>query len=231
MVCARRSERLLRPDVRQPDRALVSRRHRWFSSSSSPPTSSTPACFPAPRSGCWFGDLVYTWMAFRLAKRTGNRFVTAMPLGLDTPSTIGMTLVVLGPAFVGLKAEGMSEHDAANDDLVHRHGHDGHDRDLQGRAFVCRSVGPAGRAAGGAARVAGRDRHCADRSCAARGHLRHAGDWDVVARPDALLTGGAFQAAGQRAWRAGGHRSGNGRLLLVRRDRMDGRIVLRPAAG
>jgi AGZA family xanthine/uracil permease-like MFS transporter len=69
--------------------------------------------FPGTAFGVLFGDIVYTWMAFRLAKRTGNREVTAMPLGLDTPSTIGIALVVLGPAFLGLKAEGMSEHDAA----------------------------------------------------------------------------------------------------------------------
>jgi len=69
--------------------------------------------FPGTAFGVLFGDLVYTWMAFRLAKKTGNTKVTAMPLGLDTPSTIGLTLVVLGPAFVGLKAEGYSEHDAA----------------------------------------------------------------------------------------------------------------------
>src|SRR3954453_16438838 len=41
--------------------------------------------------GAWvgglFGDLVYSLMAFRLAYRTGRREVTAMPLGLDTPST------------------------------------------------------------------------------------------------------------------------------------------------
>jgi AGZA family xanthine/uracil permease-like MFS transporter len=69
--------------------------------------------FPGTAFGVLFGDLVYTWMAFRLAKRTGNTRVTAMPLGLDTPSTIGITLVVLGPAFVGLKAEGLNERDAA----------------------------------------------------------------------------------------------------------------------
>lgn len=69
--------------------------------------------FPGTAFGVLFGDLVYTWMAFRLAKKTGNSNVTAMPLGLDTPSTIGIALVVLGPAFTGLKAEGMSEHDAA----------------------------------------------------------------------------------------------------------------------
>src|SRR5262245_38280505 len=69
--------------------------------------------FPGTAFGVLVGDLVYTWMAFRLARRTGSTTVTAMPLGLDTPSTIGMALVVLGPAFVSLKAEGMSEHDAA----------------------------------------------------------------------------------------------------------------------
>jgi AGZA family xanthine/uracil permease-like MFS transporter len=69
--------------------------------------------FPGTAFGVLLGDVVYTWMAFRLAARTGNRAVTAMPLGLDTPSTIGMALVVLGPAFVGLKAEGMTERDAA----------------------------------------------------------------------------------------------------------------------
>jgi adenine/guanine/hypoxanthine permease len=69
--------------------------------------------FPGTAFGVLVGDLVYTWMAFRLAKRTGSQTVTAMPLGLDTPSTIGMALVVLGPAFVALKAEGMTERDAA----------------------------------------------------------------------------------------------------------------------
>ena len=69
--------------------------------------------FPGTAFGVLFGDLVYTWLAFRLAKRSGSTTVTAMPLGLDTPSTIGIALVVLGPAFLGLKAEGYSERDAA----------------------------------------------------------------------------------------------------------------------
>src|SRR5881397_2525625 len=43
---------------------------------------------PGTAIGVLIGDLVYTWMAFRLARRTG-RNVTAMPLGLDTPSTFG----------------------------------------------------------------------------------------------------------------------------------------------
>jgi len=68
---------------------------------------------PGTALGVVIGDLVYTWMAFRLAKKTGNTGVTAMPLGLDTPSTIGIALVVLGPAFVSLKAQGMEPREAA----------------------------------------------------------------------------------------------------------------------
>lgn len=69
--------------------------------------------FPGTAFGVLFGDIVYTWMAFRLAKKSGSATVTAMPLGLDTPSTIGIALVVLGPAFVAMKAGGMGERDAA----------------------------------------------------------------------------------------------------------------------
>src|SRR5512137_286259 len=68
---------------------------------------------PGTAFGVLFGDLVYTWLAFRLARRTGNRTATAMPLGLDTPSTIGLALVVLGPAYAALKAGGMEARDAA----------------------------------------------------------------------------------------------------------------------
>lgn len=60
--------------------------------------------FPGTALGVMFGDLVYTWLAFRLAKKTGRDDVTAMPLGLDAPSTIGMALTVLGPAFLAAKA-------------------------------------------------------------------------------------------------------------------------------
>ena len=68
--------------------------------------------FPGTAFGVLFGDVAYTVMARRLARRTG-REVTAMPLGLDTPSTIGMALVVLGPAFLSFKAAGMPEREAA----------------------------------------------------------------------------------------------------------------------
>lgn len=68
--------------------------------------------FPGTAFGVMIGDLVYTWMAFRLAKREGRDDVTAMPLGLDAPSTIGMAFTVLGPAFVAAKTK-MPEQEAA----------------------------------------------------------------------------------------------------------------------
>src|SRR5271154_3898320 len=55
--------------------------------------------FPGTAMGVLVGDLIYTWLAVRLARRTGRDDITAMPFGLDTPSTIGMALLVLGPAF------------------------------------------------------------------------------------------------------------------------------------
>jgi AGZA family xanthine/uracil permease-like MFS transporter len=53
---------------------------------------------PGTALGVLLGDLVYTWMAFRLARRSANPNVTAMPLGLDTPSTFGVAFFVLLPA-------------------------------------------------------------------------------------------------------------------------------------
>jgi AGZA family xanthine/uracil permease-like MFS transporter len=38
-----------------------------------------------------------------LAKKSGKSDVTAMPLGLDTPSTIGIALAVLGPLYAETK--------------------------------------------------------------------------------------------------------------------------------
>src|SRR5205809_685898 len=53
---------------------------------------------PGTALGVFLGDLAYTVMAFRLARRTGRDDVTAMPLGLDTPSTFAVGLLVLLPA-------------------------------------------------------------------------------------------------------------------------------------
>ena len=67
---------------------------------------------PGTAFGVLFGDLVYTYMAWRIAKRTNNPNVTAMPLGLDTPSSLGIVFTVLGPAFLHYK-ETMPDNDAA----------------------------------------------------------------------------------------------------------------------
>jgi AGZA family xanthine/uracil permease-like MFS transporter len=53
---------------------------------------------PGTALGVLVGDLIYTLLAFQLARRSGRDDVTAMPLGLDTPSTIGIALLILRPA-------------------------------------------------------------------------------------------------------------------------------------
>ncbi len=58
---------------------------------------------PGTAIGVLVGDLIYTWMAFRLARRTGRDDVTAMPLGIDTPSLFALTFGVLGPAYLATK--------------------------------------------------------------------------------------------------------------------------------
>ncbi|MGY8771267.1 MAG: permease, partial [Pirellulales bacterium] len=55
---------------------------------------------PGTAIGVLIGDLLFFYMAFRLAKKTGRNDITAMPLGLDTPSTFGMVFFVLGPAYM-----------------------------------------------------------------------------------------------------------------------------------
>ncbi|MBM7093237.1 hypothetical protein JTP67_32995, partial [Streptomyces sp. S12] len=70
--------------------------------------------FPGTAFGVLVGNLIYTWMARRLAARSGRSDVTAMPLGLDAPTSIGMALLVLGPAFVGFKQAGLDEAAAAD---------------------------------------------------------------------------------------------------------------------
>jgi len=69
---------------------------------------------PGTALGVFVGDLLFFYLAFRLAKKTGRNNVTAMPLGLDTPSTLGMVLFVLGPAFLNAKNQlGLEETAAA----------------------------------------------------------------------------------------------------------------------
>jgi len=68
---------------------------------------------PGTALGVLVGDLVYSWMAFRLARRAGRTDVTAMPLGLDTPSTFGVAFFVLLPTLKAATSELHLDHDAA----------------------------------------------------------------------------------------------------------------------
>ncbi len=68
---------------------------------------------PGTAVGVLVGDLIYTAMAFRLARRTGRSDITAMPLGLDTPSTFGAVLFIIGPAYQVALKRGLVPEDAA----------------------------------------------------------------------------------------------------------------------
>lgn len=68
---------------------------------------------PGTAAGVLFGDLIYTLMAIRLARRTGRDDVTAMPLGLDTPSTFGAVLFIIGPAYLEASRRGLEPESAA----------------------------------------------------------------------------------------------------------------------
>lgn len=70
-----------------------------------PATFALTYMVPGTALGVVVGDLLFTWLAFRLARRTGRNDITAMPLGLDTPSTFGMVFFVVGPAFLDAKGD------------------------------------------------------------------------------------------------------------------------------
>ena len=69
--------------------------------------------FPGTALGVLIGNLLYSFMALRLRRRLGRNDITAMPLGLDAPTSIGMALLVLGPAFLAFKQLGLDPDAAA----------------------------------------------------------------------------------------------------------------------
>ena len=71
------------------------------------------AMVPGTALGVLVGDLAFFVLAFWLAKRTGRDDVTAMPLGLDTPSTFGIILFILGPSYLQGLGMQLSEQEAA----------------------------------------------------------------------------------------------------------------------
>ncbi len=67
---------------------------------------------PGTAIGVFVGDLIFFWMALKLSAKDRRNDVTAMPLGLDTPSTFGMVFFVLGPAYLAAQNT-LPETDAA----------------------------------------------------------------------------------------------------------------------
>jgi len=55
---------------------------------------------PGTAVGVLLGDLAYTAMALRLARRERRQDVCAMPFGVDTPSMFGLCFGVIGPAWL-----------------------------------------------------------------------------------------------------------------------------------
>ncbi len=68
---------------------------------------------PGTAVGVLVGDLIFTLMGMRLTKRSGRSDVTAMPLGLDTPSTFGTVFLIIGPAYKASLARGLTPLEAA----------------------------------------------------------------------------------------------------------------------
>ena len=58
---------------------------------------------PGTALGVLVGDLLFFALAIRVGRKLGKPDLTAMPLGLDTPSTFGMVFFVLGPAFLAAR--------------------------------------------------------------------------------------------------------------------------------
>ena len=68
---------------------------------------------PGTAIGVLVGDLLYFFMAIQLAKRTGRQDVTAMPLGLDTPSIFGLSIFVVGAAYSSALKSGSTPEQSA----------------------------------------------------------------------------------------------------------------------
>ena len=132
--------------------SLISVRRRWTpqpEKSSSPDRLRADAMIPGTALGVLLGDLVFTWLAFRLARRTGRNDVTAMPLGLDTPSTFGVAFLVLLPALKdGYQAFRARSRTGDGVRLARRPGGAGVGRRLQDRRRRWATLCAAGAAAG-----------------------------------------------------------------------------------
>ena len=188
---------------------------------------------PGTALGVLLGDLVYTWMAFRLARRSGRIDVTAMPLGLDTPSTFAVGPLVLLPALKHGMDQLRLDHDQAMVFAWHVGGGGaGDDRGVQVDRGAAGRQGAAMGAAGRTAGLAGGHRPGADRLRAALdAHCRRAGGGHAVADGHSGGAGGPSAAAGPDSRGLGGGArwawcsTGSGTTLA---ERSAGRSCRRP---
>ena len=65
-----------------------------------PPAIVLGRMVPGTAAGVLVGDLLYCWLAWRLAQRESRHDVCAMPLGIDTPSMFALSFGVVGPAYL-----------------------------------------------------------------------------------------------------------------------------------
>ncbi|GAM18011.1 hypothetical protein SAMD00019534_011860 [Acytostelium subglobosum LB1] len=72
---------------------------------------------PGPALGVMIGCLSLSLYAIFLDRKETNSSIlyTSIPLGLDAPTTIGLPLLVIGPAFLKAKQSGRSDYDATMD--------------------------------------------------------------------------------------------------------------------
>ena len=85
--------------------------------------------FPGTALGVLVGDLLYTWMAVRLARRTGRDTVTAMPLGIDHTDYDRSGFPGAGPGLCCFQTARAGRTRRRHCHLTARHGrHDGHGR-------------------------------------------------------------------------------------------------------
>jgi adenine/guanine/hypoxanthine permease len=68
---------------------------------------------PGTAFGVFLGDAAFSLLGRRLQKKHGRDDIAAMPLGLDTPSAIGLAVTVIGPAFIAMKSSGVEPYQAA----------------------------------------------------------------------------------------------------------------------
>ncbi|MEI6054809.1 MAG: hypothetical protein WCR55_02015 [Lentisphaerota bacterium] len=68
---------------------------------------------PATAFTAFISNTIFCVNNIWVSKKTGRRDLTAIPSGIDTPSVIGVSLGILGPAFLYFKGVGQDPHTAA----------------------------------------------------------------------------------------------------------------------